>query len=535
MHYEDSIRKFARGLCRALLIVAAAGPLGAVAATTRVIATDSGDFTGIQQGGVAAFRGIRYAAPPIGEWRWRPPQPPQRHEVVRAADSFGAVCPQTDRVTSFLAGVPMAEDCLHLNVYAPAAALDGGRRVPVMVWIHGGSFRWGAGSLPGAEPFVLAHKDVVVVTINYRLGRLGLFAHPALAVAAPADEPQGNYALMDQIAALRWVQRNIAAFGGDPTRVTIFGQSAGGVSVTTLMAVPAARSLFHRAIAQSGAARIEGDRPLRGSSERFESLEDDGRRMAAAFAIEDGVDAAAKLRALSVEDLLGYSAKEIPNSMNPVVDGRLLPDDISRVFRAGRQNPVPFLAGTTDWEASLIARYPFKLEDILAGVDPGQARAGYAGFQDETLKNAWFTDAIFAAPVRFLLGEMARVGEPAWLYRFSYVPSARRETVPGAAHSDDVAYVFGDTGMRGRWQGAAPDAADRRMAQIVSAYWVNFAKHGDPNGPGLPTWPRYDRKTDRSLELGAAIGAGAPARIEQLRFHDHRFEAALADAALGRR
>lgn len=519
---------FARRFHCALLMVLAAAPCSAAAATTRVVATESGDLTGVVQGGVAVFRGIAYAAPPSGEWRWRPPQPVQRHAGIRAAESFGAVCPQTGRALALMSGVPMDEDCLHLNVYMPTAAFDGGEPVPVMVWIHGGSFRSSAGSWPGAEPFALAHKGVAVVTINYRLGRLGLFAHPALTAAAPADEPQGNYALMDQIAALRWVQRNIAAFGGDPARVTIFGQSAGGVSVTTLMAVPAARGLFQGAIAQSGSSRIEGDRPLRGPRGYFESLEDDGLRMAASFGIENSADAVAKLRALAVDDILAYSAKEIPNSMNPVVDGRLLPDDISRVFRTGRQNPVPFLAGTTDWEASLIASYPFKLEDVLAGAAPVQARAAYPGFTDEALKGAWFTDMLFAAPTRFLLGEMARVDQPAWLYRFSYVPQARRGTVPGAAHSDDEPYVFGDLRLRGYWEeGAVPTTADWRMAQIASDYWVNFAKHGDPNGPGLPVWPRYDRESDRSLELGSVIEVREPARIEQLRFHDRRYETAL--------
>lgn len=516
----------ARCLRSVLLFVLVAAPCGASAAT-RVVATEGGDLTGTRQSGVVVFRGIQYAAPPTGEWRWRPPQPVQRQTGVRAAESFGAVCPQMGRSVTLLSGIPTDEDCLHLNVYSPAAAFDGGAPVPVMVWIHGGSFRWGAGSWSGAEPFALVHKGVAVVTINYRLGRLGLFAHPALAVAAPADEPQGNYALMDQIAALRWVQRNIAAFGGDPARVTIFGQSAGGVSVTTLMAVPAARGLFQGAIAQSGASRIEGDRPLRGPRGYFESLEDDGLRMAAALGIKDGVDAATKLRALPVEDILEYSAKEIPNSMNPVVDGRLLSDDISRIFRTGRQNPVPFLAGTTDWEASLIASYPFKLEDVLAGAPPTQARAVYAGLTDQALKSAWFTDMLFAGPTRFLLGEMTRVDKPAWLYRFSYVPETRRGTVPGAAHSDDEAYTFGDTSMRGNWHGAAPTAADRRMAATVSDYWVNFAKHGDPNGPGLPLWPRYERETDRSLEIGAQIEVREPARIEQLRFHDRRYETAL--------
>lgn len=511
----------------ALWCLVLAGPLAAAPATTRAVATAEGDITGVWQGGVAVFRGVPYAAAPEGALRWRPPQPAPHRDGVLDAAPFGTVCPQSQRVSPYLAGLPMGEDCLKLNIYAPAGAFDGGARAPVMVWIHGGSFRWGAGSWPGAEPFALAHKGVVVVTINYRLGRLGLFAHPALSASMP-DEPVANYALMDQVAALRWVHDNIAAFGGDPARVTIFGQSAGGVSVTTLMAVPSARGLFQGAIAQSGASRIEGDRQLRGTHRPFESLEDDGLRMAASFGIANDSEAPAKLRALPVGDLLAYSEKEMPNSMNPVVDGRVLPDDISRIFRAGKQQPVPFITGTTSFEASLIAGYHFKLEDMLRGANPDSVRRAYAGLDEAGIVNAWFEDFLFRGPARFLAGEMARVGQGAWLYDFGYVDTGRRGRVPGAAHSDDVAYVFGDLGMRNRWHGDAPPTAeDRRMADIVTRYWVNFAKHGDPNGPGLPKWPRYERRTDLLLDLSARISVHEPRRAAQLERLDEGYEQAL--------
>ncbi|MCC7256934.1 MAG: carboxylesterase family protein [Gammaproteobacteria bacterium] len=513
--------------CTLLLGLAPVVSPGAATATTRSVATTSGDLTGVVTNGIATFRGIPYAAPPVGAWRWRPPQPVARRAGTFAAEAFGPACPQSGRSVARLGGLPLSEDCLVLNVYLPAAALGGGEPVPVMVWIHGGSFRTGAGSYPGAEPLALVRHGVAVVTINYRLDRLGLFAHPALTAAAPADEPQGNYGLMDQVAALRWVHDNIAAFGGDPARVTVFGQSAGGVSVTTLMAVPSARGLFQRAIAQSGAVRIEGDRPIRGSDSFYESLEDDGRRMTQALGLDGGADVAARLRALPVETILAYSAKEIPNSMNPVVDGRVLPDHVARIFRAGRQHPVPFLSGTTNWEASLIAPFPFTLQNVLRDADPAEARSAYPGLDDAALKQAWFIDVLFAGPARFLLGEMARVDAPAWLYRFSYVPQARRSTVPGAAHTDDVPYVFDDLDFGHRWEGPPPTDAERELARPMSAYWVNFARTGDPNGPGLPAWPRYDRQSDRLLEFGTTISAGAPERLEQLRFHGRRYEAAL--------
>ncbi|GMV00646.1 MAG: carboxylic ester hydrolase [Burkholderiales bacterium] len=514
----------------ALVAASAACLAHGAAAPTRVVATAEGGVTGVIQGGVAVFRGLPYAAAPDGQWRWRAPRPAPHRDTVFEATDFGPICPQSRRVTPYrhLAGLAMSEECLRLNVYVPAAAFEGGARVPVMVWIHGGSYRWGAGSWPGGEPFTLAHQGVAVVTINYRLGRLGLYAHPALSASMP-DEPLANFALMDQIAALRWVRDNIAAFGGDPARVTIFGQSAGGVSVTALMAAPDARGLFSGAIAQSGAARIEGDRKLRGEGGPFDPLETDGLAMAESFGIANDAAAPARLRALAAADIVAYSEKEVQNSMNPIVDGRVMPDDVARIFRAGRQQPVPFLTGTTDWEASLLGPYAFKLEGLLLGADPAAVRAVYADLGEPARVNAWFMDSLFRGPARFLAGEMPRVGQPAWLYEFSYVGEGRRAGEPGASHSDDVAFVFGDLGMRGRWRGEAPPtAADRRMAKIVMGYWVNFARRGDPNGPGLPTWPRYERSTDQLLELGPDITAHRPDRHDTaLRFLDRRYEATL--------
>jgi len=521
----------------AMLAATPAAVLAAIPATTpaatptRVVATVEGEVVGVMQGGVAVFRGLPYAAAPEGEWRWRAPRPAPHREAAFDATAFGPLCPQSQRVTPYrhLGGLAMSEDCLRLNIYVPAAAFDGSARVPVMVWIHGGSFRWGGGSWPGGEPFTLAHQGVAVVTINYRLGRLGLFAHPALSASMP-DESLANYALMDQIAALSWVRDNIGAFGGDPARVTIFGQSAGGVSVTALMAAPGARGLFRGAIAQSGAARIEGDRKLRGEGGPFDPLETDGLAMAQSFGIANDTHAPAGLRALAAADIVAYSENEVQNSMNPVVDGRVMPDDVARIFRAGHQQPVPFLTGTTDWEASLLGPYAFKLEMLLLGADPAAVRAIYADLDEPARVNAWFMDSLFRGPARFLAGEMPRVGQPAWLYEFSYVGEGRRASEPGASHSDDVAFVFGDLGMRGRWRGEAPPtAADRRMAKTVMGYWVNFAKHGDPDGPGLPAWPRYERATDRLLELAPAIALDEPERRDTaLRFLGERYEAAMA-------
>ena len=325
----------------ASLCLAMAAPLSAAPAATRAVATVEGDVTGVWQGGIAVFRGVPYAAAPEGALRWRPPQAAPHRAGVLDAAPFGSVCPQSQRASPYLAGLPMGEDCLKLNVYAPGGAFEGGERVPVMVWIHGGSFRWGAGSWPGAEPFALVHRGVIVVTINYRLGRLGLFAHPALSASMP-DEPVANYALMDQIAALRWVRDNIAAFGGDPARVTIFGQSAGGISVTTLMAVPSARSLFRGAIAQSGAS----GRPTTARHASAVQLEADGLRWrrASTSRMTQSAGGAARCPSPSARVFRkGNSEFDEPGGR-----GRVLPDDISH-FRSGRQQPVPFLTGTTSF------------------------------------------------------------------------------------------------------------------------------------------------------------------------------------------
>ena len=486
------------------------------------VATVHGQVRGLRKAGVSVFKGLRYGADTGGAGRFRPPQPVSPWSGVQDAFDFG---PQSPQMRSPLADKgPMSEDCLRLNIFTPAA--DAAAR-PVMVWFHGGGFEAGSGSQRVYDGTRLALRgDVVVVSLNHRLN---VFGHCYLGERLGESYAQaGNVGYLDLIAALRWVRDNIAAFGGDPARVTVFGQSAGGVSVTALMAAPDARGLFSGAIAQSGAARIEGDRQLRGTGGPIESLESDGLRMAKSFGIANDTAAPAKLHALSVADLLAYSEKEFPNSMNPVVDGRVMPNDISRIFRAGQQQPVPFLSGTVDREESLLGPYPFKLVDMLRGADPEPVRAAYAGLDEATLAKAFFADSLFRGPARFLAGEMPRVSKPAWLYVFSYVGEKQRASAPGAAHSDDVAFVFGDLGLRGRWRGdAPPTAADRNMATTVMSYWVNFAKHGNPNGPGLTTWPPYQRVSDELLEMGPTISVRKPEREAVLRFLDRGYEAAL--------
>ena len=465
-----------------------------------------GALGGERVDGTAVFRGIPFAGDTGGEQRWRPPAPAPHWQGVRDATRAGPICPQSrqprqGRVAPWLDLFETSEDCLNLSVYSPG--LEG--RAPVMVWIHGGLARIGTGSRHDAVE--LAQRGVVVVTINYRLDRLGLFAHPALTAAQP-DEALGNYGLMDMQAALRWVQDNIGAFGGDPGNVTIFGQSSGGVAVTALMGSPLSQGLFHRAIAQSGVmADLDNPRHLGRDLPRAPSLESDG--LAMARALLPGVEQASveQLRALPWQAIIGYTETQPPTALVPVIDGRLLPEAVTRRFAAGRQVPVPLLIGTTSWEQSLFVHHAIPLQAILGPVPVEQARAIYPGLDDKALVEHWLADTGFHAPSRLLANASTDSGQPTWVYRFDHLsPAARQAGQPGAAHSDDVPYLFEPLGLE-RWPG--DDAVERAMQATLMDYWTRFARSGDPNGPDQPEWPAW-----RSDGQGVTQLLEVPARAE---------------------
>jgi para-nitrobenzyl esterase len=514
-----------------VLLVAAmevdtAGSLQTAAApqTFPIVRVETGDLQGVIDDGVASFKGIPFAAPPVGELRWRPPQPAVPWTGVRQAAEFGADCMQgrfgPPPPPDSPAPRPPSEDCLFLNVWRPASATTGAK-LPVMVWIHGGGFVGGSGSFPMTSGVRFARDGVLLVSINYRLGRFGFFAFPALSRERP-EETKGNYAYMDQIAALQWVKRNTAAFGGDPNNVTIFGFSAGGVSVHSLLASPMARGLFHKAIAQSGGSRdsVLTARPMRedGVDPNYPvSAETIGIRFARSMGIE-GTDAAAlaSLRALSPEQVLRGAPTQpgasVPSyETTPVLDGRLVTETAETAYKARQQPRMPLLVGSNSADTAGNRVKATTKEQLFAryGQWSAQAKAAYDpdGSTELAVLVARANDDFGQAePARFAANAFAANGSPVYLYRFSYVPTAMREQLrAGAPHGGDIGFVF-DTLSAGR--GGPPTPEDQAVARMAHSYWVNFARTGDPNGQGLPAWPRHDPNKDQIFDFRADGSAG---------------------------
>lgn len=464
---------------------------------------DTGEISGRTTDGVQAFLGVPYARPPVGDLRWRPPRPPAQWSGVRDASAFAPACPQ--KGVSMPGEPPPAtrEDCLYLNVWTPARRTGGA--LPVIVWIHGGGWTNGATSLSLYAGDALARRGAVVVTIAYRLGALGFLAHPEL--SAEDGGSSGDYGLMDQISALRWVQRNIAAFGGDPGKVTIAGQSAGAMSVSLLMASPEAAPLFNRAIAQSGGLF----EPLAlAPNYRLSEAEREGK----AYAERLGATSLARLRALPVEALTAPDAARIAH---PVIGARVLPLSPYDAYAAGRGNPVPLLLGYNTEEArSLTDLSAVRAETFTADIRqawgplPPALLAAYPVNDDASAQEA---RAAFERDLRFgwdmwsWARLQARAGSPTYLYRFSRrppFPAGSPRADWGAAHFAELWYMFGHLNQE-PW---AWTAEDRRLSSAMMDYWVAFARTGDPNGLGRPAWPRFDETAALRLDLDKTITAG---------------------------
>jgi para-nitrobenzyl esterase len=426
------------------------------------VTIDTGSLEGVDTAGVLVFRGIPYASPPVGDLRWKAPQPAKHWSGVRSATQLGHNCiqhqPYSD-IDPFKAGI--SEDCLYLNVWTKALPASHAPR-PVLVWIHGGGFFAGFGGEERHNGARLAQKGAVVVTVNYRLGPFGFLAHPALAAESP-HHAAGNYGLLDQIAALQWVKRNIARFGGDPSRVTIFGESAGGMSVGSLIASPLATGLFQRAILESGTGVGVGI-----------ASRDTAQAAAIRYAESIGVrgvdaNAARQLRAVNADTVLAASLPGPSGAPRfwPTVDGYVLPLPVDSALLTGKFNVVPIIVGSN---------------------------------RDEG-------DEWMGAPTRSFARLASARGAPTYVYMFSRVGEDSANRARGAYHSAEITFVFGRPHPLQPSAGSAP--YDSTVAEAMSDYWVAFANSGDPNGAPTagkwPPWPRYTAATDALLEIGPQI------------------------------
>lgn len=476
-------------------------PLLAAGAQNRraLVRTESGVIQGSADDAVSVYRGIPFAAPPIGELRWKAPQPVARWAGVRYATRFGPDCMQKADPPLAVAGPGgFSEDCLYLNVWTPARGP--GAKLPVMVWIYGGGFVNGGSSSRIYDGEHFARNGIVFVSLNYRLGRFGFFAFPALSREG-AGEPLNNYGYMDQIAALRWVRRNIGRFGGDAENVTLFGQSAGGASVLTLLTSPLAQGLFSKAIVESGGGRqaLLGIRYLdRRATPDSLSAEETGEAFAKEAGIEGtGAAALAALRALPAERLVdGLNMNSLRRAANtwsgPIVDGALVTQPAEAAVIDGSRGKVRVMIGANS--ADVVFPRWHSMADALTAFGPDLRRA--AALYDPAHSGNWMVvgwrvcaDLMMIEPARHVARALAAAGSPTWEYRFSYVAESKRSFLPGALHATEVPFVFdtlGATGVSGL------TAEDQAMADEVSRYWMQFAKTGDPNGPGLPQWPQYD-------------------------------------------
>jgi para-nitrobenzyl esterase len=471
---------------------------------TDTVRVEGGLISGVNSSSdhVTAFKGIPFAAPPVGALRWKAPQPVHSWPGVKKCNAFGPSPMQAKPVpfmvytSEFLIPEePISEDCLYLNVWTKATA---GAKKPVFVWIYGGGFSSGGAGVPIYDGEAMAKKRIVFVSINYRVGVFGFLAHPGLTKESP-NHASGNYGLLDQVAALKWVKKNIAAFGGDPDNVTIDGQSAGSMSVNCLVASPLAKGLFNKAIAESGSFMVAN--PMLPSN-NLESAEKQGVKLATAL----DASSLAELRNMPASELM-----KVPGRYSPIVDGYVLPKQVSEIFAEGKQNKAPLITG---WNADEAFVAGFKKKEAFIeqakqqyGKDAADFLKYYPAATDEEAMRSQIKlsrDMIFAVSGYKWAGMQSKTGHsPVYLYYFARKLPATADYVKyGAFHTGEVAYVMDNLKFLHRpWE-----PADQKLADLMSSYWVNFMKPGNPNGRGLPLWPVYHKSTGEAMVFDKVSG-----------------------------
>ena len=495
-----------------------------------IVKTDSGWVSGSGTT-VRSYRGIPYAAPPVGDLRWKPPQPAKPWKGIRVAKEFLPVCPQPEIMT----GARQSENCLGLNIWTPARSASD--KLPVMFWIHGGGFLIGASSQTVYDGEPLASQGVVVVSINYRMGIFGFLAHPALSTESP-ERVSGNYGMLDMVAGLQWVKRNIGAFGGDPNNVTIFGESAGGTAVLLLMVMPQSDGLFQKVIAESAAWLFGPFSHMRESWYGRVPMEKFGEKLGGDLAALRSKSTAEVLK-LGVPIQAGSDAADRGETYLPIVDGWSLPDDPARLFLEGKFHNVPLIAGTNADEGTLMGGPPVHdlaaLQKFAAQQFGSQAEAmltAYPAAADAEAHDAAthaYADLLFLQGTRSVLRAVAKANPKTYQYQFTRLNGIGRKVKWGVFHASELPYVFGTLpdsayGTEPSFFGDfSPDAdsyndVDARLSKAMMAAWVRFARTGDPNGPGLASWPRFSDGKESYLEFGDQIVAKTALRKKQLDF-----------------
>lgn len=485
---------------------------------TRPVKVEEGLLQGTVKNGLTIFKGIPFAAPPVGDLRWRAPQPAAKWEGVKQVVEFKPAPMQGSNPPS-----GKSEDCLYLNVWTPAKSSN--EKVPVLVWIYGGGFSFGSTSEPVYDGEALANKGVVLVSIAYRVGQLGFLAHPELS-AENVSRTSGNYGLLDMIAGLKWIQKNIAAFGGDPNKVTIFGESAGGIAVSMLCTSPQAKGLFHGAISQSGGS-FGPPRPTTYPGENMKRLKD---------AENEGIDFAKKAGVSTIAELRKIDADKLPGGWGmgsawPIIDGYVIPDDQYKLYEAGKYNDVPVLIGYNSDEGLSFTRIKDP-QEFIAGV-----KQRYGKFAYDLLKAYPVGENTVPKTARDLARDAA-FGWHTWswarlqsatgkskvyLYYFDQHPDYPQDSPQagnGSPHAQEVAYVFQHLDT------SKPEVSlsDVAIAEAMGTYWTNFAKFGDPNGKGVPAWPNFTNTKPGVLYFKQTPQIGEVPSLESLKVLDAYFK-----------